>query len=122
MYSGPTTVDVTLDFRESTNKTPAKSVRNQCRDLCITLLPGTLVCLFRIGIVILRTRLYVKIIDMYFVLGKTLNIFGSSLRHTIAPSRLPRAGAPSAATVASGAVRHGGAGYSRRPFDGGTLP
>ena len=36
MYRGPTTVEVTLDFRGSANKAPAKSAHNQCSDLFVT--------------------------------------------------------------------------------------
>ena len=33
MYHGPTVIEVTLNFRGSANKDPAKSARNQCSDL-----------------------------------------------------------------------------------------
>ena len=36
MYRGPTTKEVTLDFRGSANKAPAKSAHNQCSGLYIT--------------------------------------------------------------------------------------
>ena len=42
--------------------------------------------------------------------------------HTTAPSRPPRAGAPLAAMVASGAVGQGGVGGIEYPLDGGVFP
>ena len=56
MYCGPTTIGVTLDFRGSANKAPAKSEHSQCSDLYIDPLiktevgdPGPRIGIFAMG-------------------------------------------------------------------------
>ena len=56
MYRGPTTKEVTLDFRGSANKAPAKSEHSQCSDLYIDPLiktevgdPGPRIGIFAMG-------------------------------------------------------------------------